>query len=155
MEMQQNELLETLKANQSLETEEQAWNFLTAVRQLKPDNSLLPSILYFFFDDMEYHNPLKYLANYVAMLDKNLFAISLVETTPALITRAKDWLILFFMGPLRNQQQRNVLIEAIRKASDTDRAIILELFNEMLTELRNNDFDLEIRDGILFVKDNL
>jgi hypothetical protein len=153
--MQQNELLEILKANQALETEVQARNFLTAVRQLKPDNSLLPSILYFFFDDMEYDNPLKYLANYVAMLDKDLFAISLVETTSALITKAKEWLILFFIGPLTNQQERNVLIEALRKASDTDRAIILELFNEMMTELRDNDFDLEIRAGILFVKENL
>src|SRR5262245_19955844 len=148
--MQQNELLEILKENQALETEEQAEKFLTAVRQLKPDDSLLPDILYFFFDDMEYDTPLKYLANYVAMLDKNLFVISIVETAPALITKAKEWLTIFFAGPLTNQQQLNVLIETLRKASDTVRTVVLELFNEIMTmtKLGDDKFDLEVKNGI-------
>lgn len=153
--MQQNEVLETLKANQSLETEEQARKFLAAIDQLKPDSSLLPNILYLFSEDIEYSVPLDYLANFVAMLDKDLFAISLVKTTPDLITKAKDWLIIFFMGPLRNQQERNVLIETLRKASDTERTVVLELFNEILTELGDDDFDLEVRNGILSVKSNI
>jgi hypothetical protein len=154
--MEQRKLLEILKANQALETQEEIDFFLQAVYQLDPnDNALLPDILYLYHDGVMVDGPYKELDGVVARMDTSLVAINLVKVTRELIINAKDYLALFYILVLLDSQAREVLIDALRKSSDEDRRIILELLDEIESDFqKDNEFDLEVQDGIRIVKSN-
>jgi hypothetical protein len=155
--MEQTKLLEILKANQALETQEEIDLFLEAVYQLDPnDGALLPDILYLYHDGVIVDGPYKELDRVVAMMDTSLVAVNLVKVTPELISKAKDYLDLYYILVVTDPQARDVLIDALRESSDENRRIIIGLLDELfLSSDSNDDSDLEVQDGIRIVKSNV
>jgi hypothetical protein len=152
----QHQILDVLKENQNLKTEAEAKKFLAAVEQLKTESNLLPDILYLFSDNVQYSDPLKYLANFIATLDKNLVIPNLVKVSPNMVAKAKDWLEVFFMAAAATKKGRSSLMLVLNNATDIERNIVLGLFEEILSTLDDTDeVESEIKNYLLSVKVSL
>jgi hypothetical protein len=149
----QGQILDVLRENQNLETEAEAKKFLAAVEQLETESNLLPDLLYLFSDNVQYSDPLKYLANFIATLDDSLIIPNLVKVSPNMVAKAKDWLEVFFMAATATKKGRNSLILALNNATDIERNLVLGLFEEILSTLDDTDeVESEIKNNLLSVK---
>jgi hypothetical protein len=137
--------IQVMQANKQLSNAGEVENFMEALTALRVDKSNLYNVLLLFSDKAKFKDPLKILANRIAKIDTEIFVAILVESTPELLSSARDWLITFYAS---------ILID--RKTVGYVKSILLNLplnkqeeVKELLHELGSIGFDDEELDEIL------
>jgi hypothetical protein len=137
--------IQVMQANKQLSNAGEVENFMEALTTLRVDKSNLYNVLLLFSDKAKFKDPLKILANRIAKIDTEIFVAILVESTPELLSSARDWLITFYAS---------ILID--RKTVGYVKSILLNLplnkqeeVKELLHELGSIGFDDEELDEML------
>lgn len=141
--MQINELIQIMKNNHHLRTDEEVVLFENALAEL-PENVLnnkpdLENLFSVFDDYCEQKEVMWGLLHFVEDAEDEIFVGTLVEYTSKMVVKAKDWTEIFYCRVLNNATTQKILRDIINSrkslAQDSSREVLEEIARTEKSEI--------------------
>jgi len=139
------ELLQILKANKKMKTEDEFEKFVDALTELSKIQSskdlMLPLLLELFDDDTRYLGEMDTILNMIESYSANVdyYVSTIVKQTPYVIESAKKWLEILYLNCIYYNDERSVLQSTLQTLPETINRMILQYIDKLPREAFGED----------------
>ena len=138
--MKHNEIIENLKSSRNLSNRYETVNFYKAIDALEhnPQPDLIEEMFLVFTDDVDEFHGLQSLQTHIESYPADIFILALTRTTRQLSVQAPEWLDLFYLSILNNDED----VPQLKKHYSQMNSTLQNLVRNALIDLRVKINDL-------------